>query len=176
LAILAHINHQLAIGFGELRKRLKGEELVAISNSLDERLVAFLDVDDRDAAIESMVALLDGAKKLQDPHIFRRAILEREKIVSTGIGMGVAVPHAKLLGYTDFFIAIGIQAKKGIEWNALDGEPVHLIFMIGGPDQQQTRYLHILSSLTTAIKDPERRKKLLKATTPKQVIDLFEGC
>lgn len=149
---------------------------MAISSLLDERLVTFLDVEDRDAAIEEMVALLDGARKLQDPRAFQKAILEREKIVSTGIGMGVAVPHAKLMGYRDFFIAVAIQAKKGIEWKALDGEPVHIIFMIGGPDQQQAHYLHILSSLTMAIKDPERRKKLLRATTPKQVISLFEGC
>jgi nitrogen PTS system EIIA component len=147
-----------------------------ISRLLDERLVIFLDVDQRDAAIESLVALLDHAGKLQDRTSFHKAILEREKIVSTGIGMGVAIPHAKLIGYTDFFIAIGVQAKKGIEWNALDGEPVHLLFMIGGPDQQQTRYLHILSSLTAAIKDPERRKKLIRAKTPVQVIDLFRDC
>ncbi len=176
MAILARINHQLASGIDGLRKRLKGEELVAISSSLDENLVTFLNVEDRDDAIEAMIALLDKAGKLQDPGAFHRAIMEREKIVSTGIGMGVAIPHAKLPGYTDFFIAIGIQSKRGIEWNALDNEPVHLIFMIGGPDQQQMRYLHILSSLTSAIKDPERRKKLLKASTPKQVISLFEGC
>lgn len=148
---------------------------MAISGLLDERIVAFLDVEDRNAAIRELIDLLDRAGKLHDAAAFQKAILEREKIVSTGIGMGVAIPHAKLDGYKDFFIAIGIAGKKGIEWNALDQEPVHLIFMIGGPSQEQTRYLHILSDLTSAIKDPERRKKILKATTPKQVLDLFEG-
>jgi len=72
-------------------------------------------------------------------------MLEREKIVSTGIGMGVAIPHAKLTSVEDFFIAIGILSK-GVQWNALDGGPVRLIFMIGGPDDKQTAYLQILSS------------------------------
>lgn len=150
-------------------------ESVAVSNFLSENLITFLHVEDRNAAIREMVGVLDRAKKLHDATLFQKAILEREKIASTGIGMGVAIPHAKLDGYTDFFIAVGISAKKGIDWNALDQEPVHLIFMIGGPEKEQTRYLHILSNLTTAIKDAEKRKKILKASTPKQVIDLFEG-
>jgi PTS system nitrogen regulatory IIA component len=173
LAILARINHQLASGIVGLCKRRKGGS-VAISNFLDESLVTYLEVDDRNAAIREMVNILDRSGKLHDAMLFQRAILEREKIVSTGIGMGVAIPHAKLDGYDDFFIAVGIS-KKGIDWNALDHEPVHLIFMIGGPEKEQTRYLHILSNLTSAIKDSERRKKILKASTPKQVIDLFEG-
>lgn len=149
---------------------------VAISKYLDERLVTFLDVEDRNRAIEQMVELLDHAGRLYDPHAFHRAILEREKIVSTGIGMGVAIPHAKLEGYKDFFIAIGIQGKKGIEWQALDNAPVHFIFMIGGPEKSQAEYLHILSDLTTAVKDAERRKKLLRTNRPQQVLELFSGC
>ncbi len=149
---------------------------MAISKYLDEQLVAFLEVAERNLAIEAIIAMLGKVGKLRDPEAFRSAILEREKIVSTGIGMGVAIPHAKLHGYNDFFIAIGIQEKKGIEWNALDGAPVHLIFMIGGPEKSQAEYLHILSDLTTAIKDSERRKKILRSIRPEQVIQLFEGC
>ncbi len=172
LAILARINHQIS----DLCKFFKKGESVAISNYLDARLVLFLDVENRDAALSALVHALDGAGKLRDKNFFYHAILEREKIVSTGIGIGVAIPHAKLSGYEDFFIAVGIQKKRGIEWNALDGSLVRLIFMIGGPENKQTEYLKILSRLTMAIKDEERRKKLLKAISPQQVIDLFEGC
>lgn len=149
---------------------------MGISNYLDERLVLFLRVDSRDEALAQLVQALERAGKLKNARVFHEAILEREKIVSTGIGLGVAIPHAKLEGYDDFFIAIGIQEKKGIEWNALDGAPVRLIFMIGGPDNRQTGYLKILSDLTMAIKNEERRKKLLKTYDAKDVISLFAGC
>lgn len=149
---------------------------MSLTEYLDDRLVVFLDVQAQAEAIEALIDALDGAHKLYDKTAFHKAILDREKIVSTGIGLGVAIPHAKLSGYEEFFIAIGIQGGRGIEWNSLDGSQVHLIFMIGGPDNRQTEYLKILSRLTMAIKDPERRKALLKATSAKQVIDLFKGC
>ncbi len=176
MVILARINHQIAISLGDLKKLFKKGECVAISNYLDERLVLFLNADSRDEALDQMVGILEKAGKLKNAKTFHDAILEREKIVSTGIGLGVAIPHAKLQGYDDFFIAVGIKAKKGIEWQALDGAPVHLIFMIGGPENKQTEYLRILSHLTMAIKNEERRKKLLKTYDARDVIALFAGC
>jgi PTS system nitrogen regulatory IIA component len=172
LAILARINHQIS----DLRKLFKKGESVAISSYLDERLVVFLRAESRDEALGALMDALDACGKLQDKQEFCKAVLEREKIVSTGIGLGVAIPHAKLKGYEDFFIAVGIQQQGGIDWNALDGSLVRLVFLIGGPEKKQTEYLKILSHLTMAIKDEDRRKKLLKARTPREVIDLFGGC
>lgn len=145
-----------------------------ISKYLSPKLIKFLDVDDRDGALRSMVDLLEKEKKLRDKEAFYQAILERERIVSTGIGMGVAVPHAKLPGYDSFFIVIGIH-QKGIPWDALDGIAVRLVFMIGGPDDKQTEYLQLLSRLTLAIKDEQRRKKILQLTKPEDIIALFKG-
>lgn len=141
---------------------------------LNANLVKRLDSNDRDGALRELVDLLDMKGKLHDKEAFYHAILEREKIVSTGIGMGVAVPHAKLSGYETFFIAIGIH-HKGIHWGALDGIPVRLVFLIGGPDDKQTEYLQLLSRLTLAIKDEERRKKILQLTHPEDIIALFKG-
>ena len=145
-----------------------------ISKYLNPKLVTQIKVNERDAALNTLVELLDHEKKLLDKEAFYQAILERERIVSTGIGMGVAVPHAKLSGYSTFFIAIGVH-QKGIPWDALDGIPVRLVFMIGGPDDKQTEYLQLLSRLTLAIKDEERRKKMLQLSKPEDIIALFKG-
>jgi PTS system nitrogen regulatory IIA component len=146
--------------------------MIRISNFLSQDLVTFIDSPDRDAALTSLIDTLEASGRLKDREAFHQAILEREKIVSTGIGMGVAIPHAKLCDYEDFFIVIGVH-KSGIEWGSLDGSPVHLVFMIGGPELMQTEYLQILSRLTTAIKCEEKRKQLLAATSAEQVIQLF---
>ena len=145
-----------------------------ISNYLDADLVTFFEATSQSDALAALIDLLDEKGKLRDKGAFFHAILEREKIVSTGIGIGVAIPHAKLDGYSDFFIAIGIQKKEGIEWEALDGLPVRIVFMIGGPEDRQTEYLNILSLITAAIENEERRKKLLNAPDAQSVIAVFE--
>lgn len=148
--------------------------MIKISKYLDPNLVMFLNQGTRDEALQAMVKTLHQVGKLEDAEAFYQAIIDRERIVSTGIGMGVAIPHAKLPTFDDFFIAIGIM-QKGIEWEALDGALVRLIFMIGGPDDKQTEYLQILSRLTFALKDEQRRKKLLTLQSPEAIIELLKA-
>ncbi len=176
LVILARINHHFSSRFTGLKKMLVKQPSTAISSYLDERLIVFLEEETRDDAIACLIEQLDCEGMLFNKHAFHTAILDREKIAPTGIGIGVAIPHAKMPECLDFFIAVGIQKTRGIEWDALDGSLVRLIFMIGGPDNKQTEYLKILSRLTHAIKDEERRRKLLKCTSVPEVLDLFIGC
>jgi len=164
------------LGIQECIKMKKNYQIVnqkpmkKISEYLNVNHVTFLDVESRDDTLRAMIE----EANLPDKEVFHNAIIEREKIVSTSVGMGVAIPHAKLDIYDDFFIIIGIL-RKGVDWNALDDTPVRLVFMIGGPDDKQTEYLQILSGLTSAIKDEERRKKMLTVTTPEEVIELFNA-
>lgn len=144
-----------------------------ISEYLHTDLIAFLDEGSRDKVLETLVDVADRAGNLKDKEAFHKAIVERENIVSTSVGMGVAIPHAKLPVYDEFFIVIGIL-KEGVDWNALDGAPVRLVFMIGGPDDKQTDYLQILSGITSSIKDEERRKKLLVSEDAETAIQLFK--
>ena len=146
-----------------------------ISKYLNPLLIEFLDVATRNEVIDRLIDRLDEMGKLPDKDLFRKAIFEREDLISTGIGMSVAVPHAKLKGFKDFFIAVGIQQKKGIEWNAIDQAPVRLIFLIGGPDNRQTEYLKILSQLTVAIKNQDLRKELMRVHSAEEVINAFTG-
>lgn len=147
--------------------------MLKIAHYLNEHAVVFLKASTRDEALRSLVDQLDAQGKLHDKEEFYRLIVEREKIVSTGIGMGVAIPHAKLPNYNDFFVAVGIL-QKGVDWNAVDSTPVRIVFMIGGPDDKQTEYLQILSTITMAVKDEERRKKLLTLNSTKAIIQLFK--
>lgn len=144
-----------------------------ISEYLDINLVSFLLAKSRDEAISKIVDNLDSFGKLFDKKVFYDAILKRENIVSTGIGMGVAIPHAKDDRFLKFFISIGIQKEAGLDWRSLDDSPVKLIFMIGGPEKNQNEYLKILSSLTVIIKDETLRKKLINSTSKEEVIDLL---
>lgn len=140
---------------------------------LNSKLVFFLEADSKDEALTQIVDDTVEGINLPEGERFKKAIFDREKFVSTGIGMGVAIPHAKLTAYNHFFISVAVL-KSGIDWNALDGAPVRLIFLIGGPDDKQTEYLKILSSLTGVLRDEELRKNLIGASSGKEVLSLFE--
>ena len=146
---------------------------IVLSDYLSPDLITFLDVDSRKMALLEMHQLLISHKFVADSSDFIDALIKREEIVSTGIGMGVAIPHAKLDSIDDFFIAIGISRDHGIEWDSLDAIPVRLIFMIGGPPDRQDDYLKLLSALTTLIRDEQRRKEMILAKRPQDIISLL---
>ena len=144
-----------------------------ISKYLFEKNIFFIDTNSREEALRVLVNNLNANKQINNPKAFLEAILQREQIVSTGIGMGVAIPHAKLADYNDFFIAIGIQKRRSIDWDSIDKYPVKLIFMIGGPDNEQTKYLKILSHLTTIIRDEKIRRKLFRISKRNQLLNIL---
>lgn len=147
--------------------------MITISDYLDEKLILFLNATSRDAALTALVDQAYAEGRIPDKDAFYQAIIEREKLVSTGIGMGVAIPHAKMAGYDEFFIAIAVL-QKGVNWQSLDNAPVRIIFLIGGPDDKQTEYLQILSTLTVLIKNEELRKKMLTLNSQEAIIRLFQ--
>lgn len=144
-----------------------------LANYIDADLVAFLDVGSRKEAIEQLVATGVKRGKIQNKETFLRAIFEREGMVSTGIGMGIAIPHARLPEYQTFFIIVGI-CHKGVLWDSIDGLPVRIIFLVGGPASQQNEYLKLLSKLTEILNKEEIRSQLINSREAEKVTNLLE--
>ncbi len=140
---------------------------------MDPANMYFTDCTVKDEVLENMVDICFSAGKVKDLDDFKTAIFEREAIMSTGIGLGVAVPHAKRNGIEEFFITVGIL-QEPVDWQAIDDEPVLIVFLIGGPDNRQKDYLRILSKLVLFTKNQKRREALSQAETPEEVIALFE--
>jgi PTS system nitrogen regulatory IIA component len=111
--------------------------------------------------------------KVGDLDEFTSAILARETIVSTGLGAGAAFPHVKISSVPAFFLTLGIF-PNGVEWDAIDGEPARIVFLIGGPEGKQHKYLGILSKLSLIVKNPANRELLVSAGSPEELIKIFE--
>ncbi len=154
--------------------KTKSTSIADIASYIDKDAISFIEADSRDDAIKQLIDKLAENRNLICKDEFLDATLKREKIASTGIGMSVAIPHAKLPIYNDFFISVGIL-KEGVNWGSIDRIPVKLIFLIGGPDDKQTHYLKLLSQLTLYLRNEEIRKKLLTLTVPEQIIQIFQS-
>jgi PTS system nitrogen regulatory IIA component len=136
-----------------------------------EERIKFLNSNTQDEIIDEMSQLSKDV--VTDVDGFKRTILEREAIISTGIGQGFAIPHVKNEYVERFFITMGI-VREGVEWDAIDNKPVHIIFMIGGPDGKQNEYLSILSKLSLIIKNPLNKEFMLNASDSAEILNFFE--
>lgn len=137
----------------------------------DPELVFFIDNSiDRDALIFKLTEELANKGKIAAQAPFYNAVLEREKLTSTGIGHGIAIPHAKLADLEEFFIAIALLREKGIDWGAIDGSEVRIVLLIGGPTNRQADYLHILSEITQILQKEGIQEKLLLSHSSEDVV------
>ncbi len=89
-------------------------------------------------------------------------LLEREKLGSTGIGDGVAIPHGKLANLEELIVSFG-RSKEGVEFDAMDGKPAHIFFLLMAPEDTTGKHLKALAKISKMLKDSTFRKKLLEA-------------
>ncbi|OIJ21448.1 PTS fructose transporter subunit IIA [Anaerobacillus alkalidiazotrophicus] len=133
-----------------------------------------LKASSKEAVIDELVAKLDRAGRLADKAKFKEAILAREAQSTTGIGEGIAIPHAKTSAVKTPAIAFG-RSKSGIDYEALDGQPSHLFFMIAASEGANNAHLQTLSRLSSFLMDSEFRKKLESANTVDEVISAINA-
>ncbi|MCP8969581.1 PTS fructose transporter subunit IIABC [Ectobacillus ponti] len=127
-------------------------------------------------AVTELVKKLQDAGKLADAAKFEEAIWAREKQSTTGIGEGIAIPHAKTSAVQTPAIAFG-RSKAGVDYEALDGQPSHLFFMIAAPEGANNAHLETLARLSSLLMNSEFRAKLENASTEADVlaaIDQYE--
>ncbi|WP_223700885.1 PTS fructose transporter subunit IIABC [Sutcliffiella deserti] len=127
----------------------------------------------KSSVIRELVDTLDRAGKLSDKHAYEEAILAREAQSTTGIGEGIAIPHAKTKAVKTPAIAFGLS-KEGIDYEALDAQPSHLFFMIAASEGANNAHLETLSRLSSMLMDTEFRSSLLNVTTKEEVISLID--
>ena len=124
-------------------------------------------------AIVELTKLLEKSGKLDNIDKTLEALKEREKLGSTGIGKGVAIPHAKTEFAKDLVIAFGVS-KQGVNFNSVDDEKVNLFFAFALPLKNSQTYLKILARISRLIRNDDFREKLLGAKTPEQVLELID--
>ncbi len=125
-------------------------------------------------AINQLVDLLNSAGKLTNKEEYKEAILKREEQSTTGIGEGIAIPHAKTKAVKTPAIAFG-RSTSGIDYESLDGQPANLFFMIAAPDGANNTHLEALSRLSTILLKEDARAKLLAAKTKLEVVEIIDS-
>ena len=146
-----------------------------ISDILDEKLiVSNLPGTKKDDIINAMVDVIALSPKVLDKEKVRTAIFDREKIMSTGVGNGFAIPHGKTDAVSDVVAAFGVSADP-IDYHALDEKPVRLIFMLIGKDSMVGPHIKLLSRISRLMNKEDFRTRLLNAHTAFEILEIFRS-
>lgn len=129
-----------------------------------ESIVVDLKAKDKRGVLEELVGDLVLKTEGLDKERLLEILLEREKLGSTGIGYGVAIPHGKLKNLDYLVVAFG-RSVVGIDFQSLDNKPAHLFFLILAPEDSTAAHLKILARISKLLKDPSFRNKLLSASS-----------
>ena len=129
--------------------------------------------EDKNDVINELVNLLKDDKRVLDLEDVRKCVFEREEKMSTGVGKGFAIPHGKTNSVEDIMAAFG-KSKTPIEYNSLDGEPVHLIFLLIGKENLLAKHIKLLSRISRMMNNEEFRKKLVEAESKEEIQKIFQ--
>lgn len=137
-----------------------------------ESVIEELKAVTKEAALEELTAALPQRVARHDKAEMVRVLMARERLGSTGIGEGIAIPHGKIADLDELMISYG-RSKKGLDFNAMDGKPVHLLFLLVAPENSAGQHLKVLARISRMLKDELFRKKLMKAASNDELYNLI---
>ena len=127
---------------------------------------------DKRGALQELANALAGGPARFDSDAMLKVLLERERLGSTGIGEGIAIPHGKLAGLEEIMVAFG-RSRVGVAFEAMDGKPVHLFFLLMAPENSAGQYLKTLAKLSRMLKDGEFRRQLREAASVDELLRII---
>jgi fructose-specific phosphotransferase system IIA component len=135
-------------------------------------IISDLQGNKKEDVINELVDLFKNDSRVQDLDKVRSAVLDREKIMSTGVGKGFAIPHGKTNSISDIIAAFG-KTRNPVDYDALDNQPVHLIFLLVGKDNLVSKHIKLLSRISRMMNKDDFRNSLLEANSVEEILDIF---
>ena len=129
--------------------------------------------DNKEGVIKELISILHEQNAIIDEKSVFEAAMEREKIMTTGVGRQVAIPHCKISNGQEFSIAFGISVE-GIDFNAIDNQPVKIIFLLVGPEDNPGMHIRLLSRISRLISKETLREKLLRVKKAEEAFKLLK--
>ena len=126
----------------------------------------------RDECIKELIGKLATAQTINSADSIFDAVLEREKIMTTGVGNGIAIPHCKHSDSPNFSVCLGIQ-QKGVDFQSIDKKNVTIIFLLVGPENNPGLHIKLLSRISRLMSNEELRQQLLECKSNKEAFDLI---
>lgn len=146
-----------------------------ILDVLDPKLIKFhFSGTNKEEVINNVASLINDSGHLKDFEQYKKDVFLRESEETTGIGYGIAIPHAKSAGVSNSCFTL-VKLENKIGWNSLDGNPVEFVIMLAAPEGENDEFLTILSSLAYRLMDDDFRDSLLNAKNQDEILEIFKN-
>jgi PTS system nitrogen regulatory IIA component len=147
--------------------------MMKIMDYLDEEwVIADLQGTDKASILKELSSVLVKPCKATSGEELLQVLLDREKLGSTGIGEGIAIPHGRLKKLKKFFISFG-RSAQGVDFDSIDRKPSHLFFLVMAPENSAVDNLKLLSRIVTLLKEPSFKKRLTEAPSRKELFQII---
>jgi len=127
---------------------------------------------DKKGVLEELSAPLTGITQT-DRNDLVKILMDRERLGSTGIGGGIAIPHGKMKGLETLILGFGLS-RKGVNFESMDNRPSHIFFLLLTPENSTGVHLKLLARISKLLKDETVKERLFHASTPEEVLDIIQ--
>ena len=155
------------------RKPLPGD--LVLKSVLESERVIFIDGLDKEGTLRKLVDVLSKDGRVHDKDALLTAIFRREDLMSTGIGMGIGVPHVRIDSVDDIVMAVGVSRDAVADYESLDDDPIRIICMIAARSDQHAKHIKLLSAVSKLLKDAGIREQILACESTECVYEMFVG-
>ncbi|GAK55929.1 putative PTS IIA-like nitrogen-regulatory protein PtsN [Candidatus Vecturithrix granuli] len=140
--------------------------------SLD-RIVVGVKNRDKIGILQELLEVAATSGKIHNKEELLKSLLQREQIQTTGVGFGLAIAHAKSDDVEGVVLSVGLS-EEGVDYDALDGKPAHIIFMLVSSPEKNTEYLSVLAKIARIFREEDFREAVMHAGSPEKVMNLLK--
>lgn len=144
-----------------------------LKKAVDVQRIRVLSATTKETALSELAELICNSAENLEYQELRNGILRREALMSTGIGLGIAVPHVRLEGVADALVAIGVCQSGLADYESIDGEAVRLVVMIVAGKGKHREYIRLLADIVSFLKKGDMMTRILNAQTPEEIHDVI---
>lgn len=146
---------------------------ISLKDTLNLAHVMLLETSNKDEALMSMVEKLHETGAIKDRQAVAEGIFQREKLMSTGIGLGIGIPHVRMSGIEELIMAAAVSTQDITDYESLDGKPVRLIFMILAGRDQHTLHIKTMAAISSRLRNEVLRQMVMQSRDTETIYNLL---
>jgi len=148
---------------------------LTLNNVLTPERIVFIDETNKKDVLRKLAEVLSSDSRIKNSDELLTAIYKREELMSTGIGLGIGVPHIRIGSVEDIVMAVGITSAPITDYESLDDEPIRIICMIAARSDQHPQHIKLLSAVSKRLKNTEIREQILSSKSEQEIFDIITG-